>query len=278
MNTGEIPPILRSPVEARAIVEPREFVSYFMEHLGLDHIEVGQSCVLCYSHPLADLLVERTGARETRQWIFSDRQGRGLYNFQLDGKKVSLLRVEFGASSSGTMMEILIACGARDFIAVGSAGTLQSEVEIGDLVVADKAVRDEGLSYHYLPPSGEVSAASEVVAALTEACRRNSIRHHVGATWTTDALFRETVEEVVKYRNARVLTVDMEAAALYAIARHRKARCCCLFYVTDSLCELKWHPRFFEMGARHLEASATVVLDALRLLDTGKAARSGLTH
>lgn len=127
MSTSDYSPIPQSQVGATPIFEPREFVNYFVEHLGLDCIDVGESCISCYTSPLLSRLIEMTGAQETRCWILRDGVRGGLYNFHLGGRKVSLLPVEFGAPFCSTMMEILIACGVKDFITVGSAETLQEE-------------------------------------------------------------------------------------------------------------------------------------------------------
>ncbi len=141
-------------------------------------------------------------------------------------------------------MENLIALGVRRFVSLGSAGGLQPDLEVGDLVVCTGAVRDEGVSHHYLPDHAEVSPDPTLTAALSAKLSGHGGPIKAGRTWTIDAPYRETVAEVHHYRADGVLTVEMEAAALFAVAAVRGVAIASAFCISDLLHRHEWHPDF----------------------------------
>ncbi len=102
-------------------------------------------------------------------------------------------------------------------------------------MVIDRALRDEGTSYHYAPPAEFAEADAKLVEVAAEALAESGLRSVVGASWTTDAPFRETVDAIEAARNRGILAVEMEAAALYAFARVANVRVLCLAYVTNTM-------------------------------------------
>ena len=120
------------------------------------------------------------------------------------------------------VLEILIELGVKRFINVGIAGGLQKSSHIGDVIVCTSAIRDEGVSYHYLEdPSVPALPSENLTTAFMRTLARDGIPYTQGATWTTDAFFRETVGEIQHYQEEGVVTVEMEAAALFAISTLR---------------------------------------------------------
>ncbi len=113
----------------------------------------------------------------------------------------------------GGGVEELIAFGVQRFVSIGLAGGLQSDLHPGDIVIADRALRDEGTSYHYLPPARSVEADPALVQQISAALSAQHVVHSIGASWTTDAPYRETRRKVETYRAEGVKTVEMEAAA-----------------------------------------------------------------
>jgi uridine phosphorylase len=101
--------------------------------------------------------------------------------------------------------------------------------------VIDRALRDEGTSYHYAAPSEFAEADPLLVAKVTKALRDESLSVLVGSSWTTDAPFRETAEAIEAARAKGILAVEMEAAALYTFARARDASVLCLAHVTNTM-------------------------------------------
>jgi uridine phosphorylase len=131
--------------------------------------------------------------------------------------------------------EELFACGCQFLIHVTSAGQLVEHLAPPYFVLIDRALRDEGTSYHYMP-AAEYSVVDEKL--LETMSRVLSGKHPPvvrGGTWTTDAPFRETAEAIAAMRGRGLLAVEMEAAALYAFASARAKRVLCFAHVTNQM-------------------------------------------
>jgi uridine phosphorylase len=169
-----------------------------------------------------------------------------------------------GAPAVTTILEILIALGVRRFVSVGTAGALARSLQIGDVVVCERAIRDEGVSHHYLPPARYAKASPALTSQLDHALREAGMAPVRGASWTIDTPYRETVEEARHYQAEGVLCVEMEAAALFAVAEHRGVEMASAFTMSDSLADLVWDPQFHagetEASLNHLFAGAVAAL------------------
>ena len=143
-----------------------------------------------------------------------------------------------------------VALGAQRIVVVGYAGALQPGLDPGDVVLCERAIRDEGTSYHYLPAAAEARADPE----LLDVCRRGLTAAEIdavrGRSWTTDAPFRETETEVREMQADGVLAVEMELAAVYAAAQVRGVAAAGLCVVSDSLSDLTWRPHFRDPHVR----------------------------
>ena len=188
---------------------------------------------------------------------------RALYSLPSRTRSVGLVSPGgIGAPGTITQCEELVASGTRDLIGVGFAGALSPDLRPGDVVVCDGAVRDEGTSHHYAPPELRAVPSASLSRWLRVALRGADVACRVGPSWTTDAPYRETAAELRHYRRRGVLTVDMEASALFIFGRVRRCRTAAVFVVSDVLSEDGWEPRFRDVRPR-LEAVATAVLRAL---------------
>lgn len=153
-------------------------------------------------------------------------------------------RFGIGAPAAVFVLEWLAALGARTFVAAGYAGGLHERQQAGDLVVCSAALRDEGTSYHYLPPADFSSPDPDLTAALRKALDRFGYAHDFGPSWTTDAPFRETLPEIEHFRNLGILTVEMEAAALFAASQHLGTACAAAFTISDAPRSGRWGTDF----------------------------------
>ncbi len=140
-----------------------------------------------------------------------------------------------GAPAAGLLLEQLIALGIRRVITVGTAAALRPDLPPGTVIVPQQAHRDEGTSHHYLPPGRTVAASPQLAGALRSNLDHMGCPVLSGPTWTTDALYRETAEEVRAYASQGVLTADMEAAGVLAVAEHRDVAAAVGLVVADSL-------------------------------------------
>jgi len=149
-----------------------------------------------------------------------------------------------GAPAVVAICEEFIAWGVKRFIIIGTAGTLQKHIGIGDIVVCERAIRDEGTSYHYIKPSKYAYPSKKLTKRLEASLDALGQGYSRGTSWTTDAPFRETIAEARQYQKEEVATVEMEASALFAVAQYRNVEMGAMFTISDSLADLKWSPHF----------------------------------
>ena len=156
----------------------------------------------------------------------------GIYEF---GKGKLLVHMGIGAPMTAVAAEELIAAGVSEFLIIGTAGGLNASMKIGDFVLCTKALRDEGVSHHYMANSRYVLPDRELTARIGRIMKSRGVGFMKGATWTIDAPYMETVEEVKRYSKEGIATVEMEAAGLFAVAKRRKVKAAALFTVSDIL-------------------------------------------
>ena len=144
---------------------------------------------------------------------------------------------------AAALLEEAIAKGGRTFVACGGAGVLNREVAVGHLVVPSSAVRDEGTSYHYAPPAREAYVSARVVRTIERVLTRHKVPYVVGKTWTTDAFYRETPGKVALRKQEGCLTVEMEAAAFFAVADFRDVTFGQILYGGDDVSGETWDSR-----------------------------------
>lgn len=182
----------------------------------------------------------------------SDRFVPTLYRIKTDKGEVGIVtHFGFGAPAVTVLMEQLIAFGAKRFVSIGFAGGIQSFMRAGDIVLATEAVRDEGVSFHYLNPADEALPSFHLLKVAQEVLKHDDKKFHEGMVWTTDAPFRESVEEFEVYRSNGVLAVEMETSALYAVAQYRNVDVVSLLTVSDLLSTDEWQPNFHFQGVTH---------------------------
>jgi uridine phosphorylase len=244
-----------------AMFTPADFADYLRRVGDLEDYQAPTGVVLCYQRSLFNHVLAREGLEPPA------RRG-ALHALRLlpstDGRVGVLGRFGIGAPAAAAALEELAALGTRCFVSIGTAGSLQRDLEVGDLVLCEAAIRDEGVSHHYLPPAKLATASAELTAALGGALRHAGATYRAGTSWTIDTPYRETVAEARLYQSEGVLCVEMEAAALFAVAEVRRVQVASAFTISDSLAELVWDPRFHgsqvEAGLIELYDAALVAL------------------
>ena len=167
-----------------------------------------------------------------------------LYRLEFEGKILTVAHPGIGASLAAGSLEDLIALGCRKFVACGTAGVLKSELNLGSVIIVDSAVRDEGTSYHYCPPSREIPADEKVVKKLEKVLVKHNVSHSIGKTWTTDGFYRKTKAKVAKRAGEGCVAVDMEASALIAVAAFRGVPFGQYLMACDDVSGDAWDPRY----------------------------------
>ncbi len=181
-------------------------------------------------------------------------------HFHYRGHILGSYQTQLGGPFSVCLMEDLIAKGAKKFLFFGSCGALDQALAANHIVIPSEAYRDEGTSYHYMPPSNyvEIPTAPKLKAILDSL----EIPNVVGRVWTTDAFFRETAENCRKRREEGCIVVDMECASLAAASRFRGVEFYQFLYAADCIGESDWNPRFLrDMPSSALEKYLRIALE-----------------
>jgi uridine phosphorylase len=225
--------LLEDDLAFSAVIEPSEIIT---------PIDMPANVVLCFFSEIIETIAGRGDATKVEELVAA--HGRHpIWEIEHRNKRLGVLHPGVGAPLAAAFLEEAIALGARTIVAVGGAGALVPDLVLGHAVVVDSAVRDEGTSFHYLPPSRVVDADPSGVAALQRTLTGAGVPFVTGRTWTTDGLYRETRERVRRRVAEGCVTVEMEAAAFMAVARYRRVRFAQLLYAGDSLAGDQWQER-----------------------------------
>ena len=232
-------PLLEYDDSLPAFVEPSEQVPAQ---------DVPKACVITFFGDAVRRLRESGRARLIMENAWEDGP-HPLLEIDHDGQRVAVMHSGVGAPLAGGLLEETIALGCRAFVVCGGAGVLRPELSLGHLIVVGSAVRDEGTSHHYLPAARYVSASTSAVEVLENLLRERAIPHVTGRVWTTDAPYRETPAKIQRRRDEGCVAVEMEAAALAAIAAFRGVRLAHVVYGGDDLSGQTWDHRSWQRQA-----------------------------
>jgi uridine phosphorylase len=243
--------------DATSLFEPAALLRQARRQKGLPVADVPRLCVLDPDGDIVRRLQHSAEATRAADWPCYHTD---LYRFRLAGETAGIVACAVGAPFAVLVAEELFACGCRTLISLTSAGQIVPAGRPPYFVIIDRALRDEGTSYHYAAPAEFAEADPGIVAAAMQALTDAGLRAYVGSSWTTDAPFRETAAAVAAARARGVLAVEMEAAALYTFARKRNQAVLCLAHVTNTmgLSDLD-----FEKGEADGTTAALTMLEAL---------------
>ncbi|MBQ9267776.1 MAG: nucleoside phosphorylase [Clostridia bacterium] len=164
-----------------------------------------------------------------------------IYKTNYAGKDVIVYRTLMGGPAAVGMMEELIARGVKKFIVFGSCGQLNGNVPKGAFIIPTEAYRDEGTSYHYLPASEFIKI--DTAEKLSQIFEDNAIHYYCTKTWTTDAIYRETVGKVKRMSENGCDVVEMECASIMAMSKLRNIESYQFLYCDDTLESDEWKLR-----------------------------------
>lgn len=233
MNDKPSPPILRGKhYRAPSVFTPDALLR---EARRQKRIEIGAVPEICFLDPDGDVaryLRRSTRGRRHPRWACYHTE---MVAFEDSGMEIGIVEHAVGSSFAVLVAEQLFASGCRLLISMTSSGQITQGQPPPYFIIIDKALRDEGTSYHYLPQADYSAASADLVRLAREALAEVSAVVLIGSTWTTDAPFRETSEAIEAARAAGILAVEMEAAALYAFATARQQPVLCLAHVTNQM-------------------------------------------
>ena len=249
------PPILRDKhYAAPTAFEPEALLREARRQKGLEAGNVPAVCVLDPDGDMVRQLSRRGRGQMDQAWACYHTEMLRVVDA---GLELGIVGCAVGAPFAVLVAEQMFASGCKLLISVTSSGQLVAARPPPYFVLIEKALRDEGTSYHYMPPSSFSEADPALLEKLARTFDGLRVPVESGATWTTDAPFRETTEAIAAMRAKGLLAVEMEAAALYAFAHAREKAVVCFAHVTNQMGQVE---KDFEKG----EADGTV--DALALI------------
>lgn len=227
-------PLLEDDSGSAAVIEPVRVVP---------DVDMPERAVLCFfGEVVAETVARYPGARRVTA-LTSEAGSTPVWEIDVSGHRVAVVQPGVGAPLAAAFLDELVAMGCRKIVACGGAGALTPELVLGHAIVVVSAVRDEGTSYHYVPPARLIDAERRTVATLVKTLADARVAHTVGRCWSTDAIYRETRERVNRRVAEGCVAVEMEAAALLAVAMHRGVELGQLLLAGDTLAGEQWEDR-----------------------------------
>ena len=253
-----MPPLLdnKNP-SSPSVFRPTALLREARRQKSIPTVDVPAVCILDPDGDIVRRLRKEGRSKPFEGWPCYHTQ---LDAFELAGQTVGIVGCAVGAPFAVLIAEELFESGCRLLLSVTSAGQIIPAGPTPYFVIIDRALRDEGTSYHYAPPSQYAEADPSLVALAAAALTRQGRHFAVGSSWTTDSPFRETADAIAAARRKGVLAVEMEAAALYTFARRAGVKVLCLAHVTNTMGQ---SGEDFEKGEADGTAAALAVLDAI---------------
>lgn len=230
---SRLPPILSDKdYDAPSVFVPANLLREARRQKNLPEAAVPGICLLDPDGDIVRLLRNSGRARRAAGWACYHTD---LWEFTEGGEHFGIIGCAVGAPFAVLLAEELFASGCRCLLSMTSAGQIMPRGAPPYFVLIERALRDEGTSYHYLPPDDFADADPALVEAAMRGCAGVSEPVYRGASWTTDAPFRETEAAIAACRTRGILAVEMEAAALYAFAQRSGKPVLCFAHVTNRM-------------------------------------------
>lgn len=225
-----------------ALITPRDYIAYVRARGRVPKTRP-EALIIAYQRSVMQYVLENHPTKRVRGFF------REMFLLGETDNRVAIVGdFGIGAPQAVIYLEEFIEWGVRRFISIGTAGSLQKHLRVGDVILCERAIRDEGSSHHYIPAARYAYPSKRLTEAVRDALRARKLKFACGTTWTIDTPYRETIAEARRYQKQGVLTVEMEAAALFAVAKYRKVNLAALFSISDSLVDAlggaSWRPRF----------------------------------
>jgi uridine phosphorylase len=252
------PPLLdNKDPSAPSVFQAKALLREARRQKALASVDVPPICILDPDGDIVRRLRDSGRAKQFHDWPCYHTR---LDTFALAGQSAGIIGSVIGAPFAVLVAEELFATGCRLLMNLTSAGQITPAGQTPYFVLIERALRDEGTSYHYATPSDYGEADTHIIAMAAEALRETGLHALVGASWTTDAPFRETSKAIDNARSRGVLAVEMEAAALYTFARASGVSVLCIAHVTNTMGQAE---KDFEKGADDGTTDALRILEAI---------------
>lgn len=242
-------PILEFDDNPQAVIMPN--------HEGLD-LQLPKKCIYAFLEEEIDRYAREVGAECAGEFI-SATKTYPVYVMDYKGEKVCLAQAPVGSAPAAQFMDWLIGYGVENIISTGTCGVL-TNIEENAFLVPVRALRDEGASYHYAPPSRYMDVNVEAISAIEQVLEQLGVPYEEVMTWSTDGFYRETAEKVAYRKEEGCAVVEMECAALAAVAQLRGVIWGELLFTADSLADLDNYDQR-DWGAEAFEKALELCLE-----------------
>src|SRR5271157_990089 len=230
MTSQQWCPLFEHALDAQSAFRPEDLVNAVREARGLPGLSVPPICFLDFDGDLTDWLVSHGRATCFEPWACFHTK---MYLVEADGVRCGLIARTIGGPYAVLIAEQLRVAGAQLILGLTSAGRVSPSFPLPGLVVVTCAVRDEGTSLHYLPAGEDVACPTPIGNLLSDELTGLGWTVVEGSVWTTDAPYRETIEQLHRHADAGVLAVEMQAASLFAFATARQVNIGIVAHVTN---------------------------------------------
>ena len=224
---------------------------------------IPEVAIACFSKDLFNKIVE--GAKCLPLAELSNTNGKKtVYEIEYNGKRLTLFMIGVGAPMAAADIEDIHAMGVNKFIIFGNCGVLDKNIDDCSVIIPTEAIRDEGISYHYVKAGDKIKVNKKYIPEFKEVLEDFGYSYTEGITWTTDAFYRETRKKVESRVSMGAVCVEMECASLQAVADFRGFDFFTFFYAGDNLDLPEWDKRSLS-GDVKLDEKSRIALLALEL-------------
>jgi uridine phosphorylase len=245
----------------KTVVQAKDFWEYKKEIGVFPDIDPPKGVIVCYSPTILNYIVNHYSITQV-----DNIHANKFYLLNDTEDKIAICgTIGVGAPVAGILLEELSSFGVKQFITIGTAGSLQRNLQLGSHIICTRAIRDEGTSHHYAASEKYSYPSNSLTEKMIGVAKRMNINFHTGTSWTTDAPYRETLAELKHYRDEGVLTVEMEAAAIFAIAKHLNVEAGVILTISDYLTEESWELHF-HLTEKHLHTLFMLAKETLNSL------------
>ena len=252
-------PHFKNKHQYKSILTPTQFLDYKTEKGQIPSFSAPKTLILCYDNHLLKSVLSK----------YKHQQCDGAFSnvcFLSDYPSVAIAKFGLFGGLNAFRLELAIAWGVKQVIAIGTSCALQKGITQKDIIVCEKSIRDEGTSYHYLPYGKYAYPSKKLQKKLLLTLKQLNQPYKIGTSWTTDAFFRATKEEVAHYQKEGVLCIEAEAASVFSVAKFRNIEMVVMLTVTDSYANLKWE-KAVDYQKQKLETLNTMLKIALKVSD-----------
>lgn len=198
--------------------------------------------IACFSHELFNKIVAGGKCIKIDE-LHNTGESKDVYEIDYNNHKFALFKLGVGAPVAVVDIEDMFVLGVKKFIVFGNCGVLDAAIDDCSVIIPNKALRDEGTSFHYAKPARSIDLNKKYVKEFKDILNKLGYSYTEGATWTTDAFYRETKAKVAKRKAEGAITVEMEASALQAVCDFRGCELFIFFYAGDNLDADVWDER-----------------------------------